>query len=143
MSGVKVSDYPTATTLVETDLVYLVQSSGSAKVSKKSTLTTLFNRVFSKTIFNKGINYGTTPQTLTNTGTIDIQIGITALICTANGSFILPAGTQGDEKIILVENNPSFVCMITGTFSTGNSFNVGLGGGGYSFVFHSGKWYKK
>lgn len=141
MSGVKVSDYPTASVLADTDLMYLVQSSGAVKVSKKVPLSTLFTKIFSKSIFVKGINYGIAPQTLTNSGTIDTQVGLTTLICTTNSTFTLPAGTQGDEKIILVENNPSFTCNVSGTFVTTSLLNVGITGKSLRIVFHNGKWY--
>lgn len=141
MSGVKVSDYPTASVLADTDLLYLIQSSGTAKVSKKVPLSTLFTKIFSKSIFVKGVNYGISPQTLTNSGTIDIQVGITTLICTTNSTFTLPAGTQGDEKIILVENNPTFTCNVTGAFAIGNVFDVGATGSALRVIFHNGKWY--
>lgn len=137
----KVTDYPSATAIDNTDLLYLIQTSGSAKISKKTTISKFFEKINIKSIFSKGFNYGITPNLLTDSGTIDIQNGINALTCTQDATFILPNGTQGDEVIILVESNPSFTCTLTGTFAFGSSYIVGQTGSTLRCVFHHGKWY--
>lgn len=137
----KISDYPSATATDNADILYVIQTSGTAKISKKIAKSLLLSKVDVKTIFNKGINYGTAPQSLTNTGTVDIQSGIAALNCTADSSFILPSGTQGDEILILVETNPSFICEVVGTFAHTSSIDIGLAGQTIRIVFHHGKWY--
>jgi hypothetical protein len=137
----KVTDYPLASVVDNSDTMYLIQTSGSAKISKKVLISKFFEKINIKSIFSKGVNYGTTPQSLTDTGTIAIDSGITALICTQNASFILPNGSQGDEVIILVEANPSFTCTVTGTFALGSNLVLGQTGTTARCLFHHGKWY--
>lgn len=138
----KVSDYPSATTIDNADSLYLVQTSGTAKISKKVAISKLFERFNVKTIFNKGINYGTTPQSLSGNGIIDLSTGMVSLVCPFDSSFAMPStATQGDELIVLVETNTSFQCVLTGTFATGSSYSMGRTGSTARFVFHYGKWY--
>jgi hypothetical protein len=138
----KLSDYTSATVVENTDMMYLVQTSGTAKISKKVLISKLFEKINIKSIFQKGINYGTMPQGLSGLGAIDLTSGVVSLSCPFDSTFSMPTGTQGDEIIILVENNPSYQCVLTGSFATGNSVSMGLTGDTARFIFHYGKWYK-
>ena len=138
----KVSDFTEATTLAADDIVYIVQTANGTKTSRKAKLTTLFAKVFSKTIFQKGINYGVTPQALTTSGSIDLSVGITAITATTDIAATIAAGTEGDEKIILVESNPANIITLTGTFGDNTTSKVlGVTGTKWRLVFHNGKWY--
>lgn len=138
----KVTDYPSATVVDNTDTMYLIQTLNTAKISKKISIAKLFEKFNIKSIFSKGINYGTTPLGLSGIGAIDFSAGIVSLSCPYDSTFTMPSvATQGDELIIVVEGNPSYQCVLTGTFATGSSYSMGRTGSTARFIFHYGKWY--
>lgn len=139
----KITDYSPASSISTADIFYVVQNVAGTNVSKTVSFATLMGVVPTKTSFTQGINLGASPQQLSNTGTINTA-GVTGLSLTTAGSFVLPAGNQGDTKVIVTELNPSFANTIVGTFANGiTSIDAGLTGIVTTLLFHNGKWYKK
>ena len=139
----KISAYPTTNILNDADILYVVQNSGGTNASKKVSFAHAMTKVNTKTSFTNGINLGVASQALTNSGTINTA-GITALTLTAAGTFTLNAGTEGDEKVILIESNPSsFPCSIVGTFfGSVTSISKNDAGIVIRLLFHNGIWYQ-
>ena len=140
----KITDYSPTSSISSADIFYVVQNVGGTNTSKTVSFANLMAVVPTKTAFTNGINYGGTPQELTNSGTISTA-GITALILTATGNFTLPNGSQGDEKILITESNVgAHVNTVNGVFANGTtSIDAGATGTMTYLVFHHGIWYKK
>ena len=96
MADSKVSDLTSATSAGGSDVLYLVQSN----TSKKITVANLFGNISNPTL-SGNIIIGGTPQTLGSPGIVNITTPITHLSADATGGTLqIPAGTQGQFKLL-------------------------------------------
>lgn len=98
MADSKVSALTSATSVGGSDVLYLIQSN----TSKKVTAGTLFANAGNVTL-SGNINIGGTPQTLSSPGLISLTTPITHLSADATGGALqLPQGTNGQVKILML-----------------------------------------
>ena len=108
MADSKVSALTAATSLGGSDLLYLVQSN----TSKKITVANFFNNAGNLTL-SGNINIGGTPQALGSPGIISLTTPITHLSVDATGGVVsLPQGTNGQVKIITLVSSAGGVYTI-------------------------------
>lgn len=107
MADAKVSELTTATSAGGSDLLYLVQSN----TSKKITVGNLFANAGNVTLTGN-VNIGGTPQTLSSPGIISLTTPITHLSVDAiGGTLQIPQGTTGQVKIL------TLIASAGGTFT--------------------------
>ena len=96
MADSKVSDLTLATSVGGSDLLYLVQSS----TSKKVTAATLFSNA-ANVILKGNVNLESSVQLLASPGIVDLTKPVTHLSSDASGGTCsIPAGTTNQIKII-------------------------------------------
>ena len=97
MADSKVSGLTAATSLGGSDVLYLVQSN----TSKKITIANFFANAGNVTL-SGNINIGGTPQSLGSPGIIALSTPITHLTIDASGGTLqIPQGTTGQQKIVV------------------------------------------
>ena len=117
MADSKVSGLVSATSLGGSDLLYLVQSNTSKKVS----VATFFSNAGNVTL-SGNINIGGTPQSLGSPGIISLSTPITHLsIDAVGGTLQIPQGTTGQQKIIVT------ISAGGGTYTINNANIAGSG----------------
>lgn len=96
MADAKVSELTAATSAGGSDLLYLIQSN----TSKRITVGNLFANAGNVTLTGN-VNLGGTPQTLSSPGIISLTTPITHLTVDAiGGTLQIPQGTSGQVKIL-------------------------------------------
>jgi len=117
MADSKVSALTSATSVGGSDVLYLIQSN----TSKKVTAGTFFANAGNVTL-SGNINIGGTPQTLSSPGLISLTTPITHLTADATGGALqLPQGTNGQVKIVML------ISTAGGSYTV-NSANVAASG---------------
>lgn len=137
MADSKVSELTSATTVGGSDLLYLVQSN----TSKKVTAATLFSNAANVTL--KGnINLDSSTQLLASPGNIDLTKPITHLSSDAGGGTIaIPTGTAGQIKVVVM------IATAGGTYTIGsniaNNANVVFNAVGdtATLLYTNNKWF--
>jgi hypothetical protein len=138
MADSKVSALTSATSVGGSDVLYLIQSN----TSKKVTAGTLFANAGNVTL-SGNINIGGTPQTLSSPGLISLTTPITHLSADATGGALqLPQGTNGQVKILML------VSTAGGSYTINNanvaaSGNVRFDNSGDTaqLLYTNNKWY--
>lgn len=138
MADSKVSALTSATSVGGSDVLYLIQSN----TSKKVTAGTLFANAGNVTL-SGNINIGGTPQTLSSPGLISLTTPITHLSADATGGALqLPQGTNGQVKILML------VSTAGGSYTVNNanvaaSGNVRFDNSGDTaqLLYTNNKWY--
>lgn len=101
MANTKLTELTTAGTPAEDNLLYLVQSSNSRKI----TLEALFAAIPVPMGLTKPLSLGGTPQTLTETGDVDLETSVTLVEVGADEvALTLAAGAVGQVKIIVISD---------------------------------------
>lgn len=137
MADSKVSELTAATSVGGSDLLYLVQSN----TSKKITAANFFANIANATI--KGtVNLDPSTQLLASPGIIDLTKPVTHLSSDASGGAItIPAGTTNQVKIIVM------TATAGGTYTIGaniaNSANVVFNNVGdtATLLYTNNKWF--
>lgn len=137
MADTKVSSLPVATSIGGSDSFYLVQNNAS----KKITAATLFNNAANVTL--KGnVNIDPTFQTLSSPGTIDLTKVITQLSAGASGgNLVIPTGTAGQLKIILLDQTTGGTYTIKGNIANNANIVFSTSGETATLLFLSNKWF--
>lgn len=119
MADSKVSELTSATTVGSSDVLYLVQSN----TSKKITAATLFANASNTTL--KGVtSFAEEVQLLSSPGIIDISKPITHLSVDASGGNLsIPAGATNQIKIVVMISSAGGTFTLTGQ-NIMNSDNV-------------------
>jgi len=138
MSNQKVSELSSASAPTAQDLVYLVQPAGSP-TSRKITLVDLFAAVPSKGVFTVGINIGTSPETISSADTADLEKVTHVEASNSGWSLIVPAGSEGDIKVIVMDSTGGGTVTLTGTFWN-SSIALATAGASVTLLFSGGKW---
>jgi hypothetical protein len=140
MADSKVSELPPATTCGSSDILYIVQSG----TSKKITLNNLFAHA-GNVQFEGNVNYSSSIQTLGSPGTIDVTKQITHLTIDSNGgSLVIPKGTPQQIKILVVTSSFGGTYLLNSLAANSNvAANVGLTltGDAVTLLFTNDKWY--
>lgn len=138
MADSKVSELTSATTLGGSDVLYLVQSN----TSKKITAGTLFANAANTTL--KGTtSLDSNVQLLSSPGIIDITRPITHVSSDASGGLLtIPAGSTNQIKIIVMIASAGGTFTLTGT-NISNLDNVifSARGNTATMLYTDSKWY--
>jgi proline racemase len=138
MSDSKVSALAAATSVGGSDILYLVQSN----TSKKVTAGTLFANAGNVTL-QGNINIGGNIQVLASPGIISLTTPITQLTVDATGGTLqLPKGTNGQMKYVVLSTSSGGVYTINNANVAGSS-NIKFDNVGDSatLLFITNKWY--
>ena len=138
MADSKVSELTSATSAGGSDVLYLVQSS----TSKKITVANLFGDISNPT-FTGNIFVGGTPQTLSSPGIISITTPITHLSADGvGGTLQIPLGTSGQTKIIVMTASQGGTYTINYSNIAANA-NVTFNNVGdtATMIFTNSKWF--
>lgn len=142
MSDTKLSELTATTTPAATDLLYIVQSLNSRKI----TLESLLGAVPVPLKLTKPLSLGGTPQTIVDTDDADLTVTITNVsVGDDNIAITLDDGVEGQIKVFVVSaKTGSGNVTITGNFLDGfvNDEFAFSGNVGSSLVliFSSTKW---
>lgn len=138
MADSKVSGLTAATSLGGSDLLYLVQSN----TSKKITVANFFSNA-SNVKLSGNINIGGTPQSLGSPGLISLTTPITHLSVDSSGGILqLPEGTNGQIKILTLISSSGGTYTVNPTHLA-SSANVKFNSVGDTSIllFTQNKWY--
>lgn len=137
MADTKVSELTTATSTGGSDLLYLVQSN----TSKKVTLATLFANA-SNVSLKGNVNLDTSVQTLTTPGTIDNKKQITRLSADAvGGALSINAGTDSQIKVILLTSTAGGTYTLSGNIANNANIVFSVVGHTATLLYTSSKWF--
>ena len=138
MADSKVSELTSATSAGGSDVLYLVQSN----TSKKITVANFLGNAGNVTLTGN-INIGGTPQSLGAPGIISLTTPITHLAVDAvGGTLQIPQGTNGQTKILVLTAAAGGTYTINNANVAGNA-NIGFDniGDTASMLFTNSKWY--
>lgn len=138
MADSKVSALTAATSTGGSDLLYIVQSNTSKKITVANFLANASNITLSGTI-----NIGSTPQSLGSPGIVSLNVPITHLSSDALGGTIhMPQGTTGQIKYLTLVSTAGGSYLINAANMAGNA-NVVFDavGDAAQLLFTNNKWY--
>jgi hypothetical protein len=137
MADSKVSELTSATSVGGSDLLYLVQSG----TSKKVTAATLFGNAANVTL--KGnINLDSTVQLLASPGIIDLTKPITHLAADASGgNCSIPTGTAGQVKIVCLISTAGGMMHIRGNIANNANVEFSTAGDTATMLYTNNKWF--
>jgi hypothetical protein len=138
MADSKVSELTSATSAGGSDVLYLVQSSTSKKITVSNFFANISNPTFTGNIF-----VGGTPQTLSAPGIISVTTPITHLnIDGVGGTLQIPQGSSGQTKIIVTTTSYGGTYTINYANIAANA-NVSFNNAGdtATLLFTNSKWY--
>lgn len=138
MADSKVSALTSATSVGGSDLLYLIQSN----TSKKITAGTLFANAGNVTL-SGNINIGGTPQTLSSPGLVSLTTPITHLTADATGGTLqLPQGTNGQLKILsLISTSGGSYAINPANIAASANIVLNSSGDSVWLLFTNNKWY--
>lgn len=137
MADSKVSELTSATSVGGSDVLYLVQSS----TSKKVTASTLFANASNVTL--KGnVNLESSVQLLASAGIIDLTKPVTHLsVGAGTGTCAIPAGTTNQVKIIAMIDNGGGSYTISSNIANNASIVFDSIGDTATLLYTNNKWY--
>lgn len=137
MADSKVSELTSATSVGGSDLLYLVQSG----TSKKVTAATVFANAANVTL--KGnINLDPSVQLLATPGIIDTTKPITHLAVDATGgNCSIPAGTPGQIKIVCMIADSGGMMHIRGNIANNANVEFSQVGHTATMLYTNNKWF--
>lgn len=137
MADSKVSELTAATSVGGSDLLYLVQSSTSKKVTVAKFLENAANVTLSG-----NVNYGSTVQSLAAPGIISLTTPVTHLTADASGgALVLTAGTTNQLKTIVMISTSGGSYTITGNIAGSGTVTFDRVGDTAQLLYTSSKWY--
>lgn len=138
MADAKVSELTAATSAGGSDLLYLIQSN----TSKKITVGNLFANAGNVTLTGN-VNLGGTPQTLSSPGIISLTTPITHLTVDAiGGDLQIPQGTSGQVKILTLISSSGGTYTLNYSNVAGNANVVfDVVGDTAQLLFTNSKWF--
>jgi hypothetical protein len=138
MADSKVSELTSATSLGGSDVLYLVQSN----TSKKITAATVFANAANVTLKDV-ITVGSTPQSLGAAGIISLSTPITHLsVGGDSGTLQIPTGSDGQVKILVMTSSSGGTYTINNANLAANA-NVVFEQAGHSaqLLYTNSKWF--
>lgn len=137
MADSKVSELTSATTIGGSDLLYLVQSD----TSKKVTAATLFANT-SNVVVKGTFGYDPSVQLLAAPGVIDVSKTITHLAAGAtDGTCTLPTGTAGQVKVIALISTTGGDYTVTGNIANNGVITFSTAGETAQLLYTNSKWF--
>jgi proline racemase len=138
MADSKVSELTSATSAGGSDVLYLVQSS----TSKKITVANLFNDISNPT-FTGNVKVGGTPQTLSSPGIVSITTPITHLSVDAvGGTLNIPTGADGQVKyLVLTASAGGTYALNTSNISANANVLFDQVGDSAQLLYTNNKWF--
>lgn len=138
MADSKVSELASATSAGGSDVLYLVQSN----TSKKITIANLFGDISNPTLTGNVV-VGGTPQTLSAPGIISITTPITHLsVDGVGGTLQIPQGSSGQIKVLTMTASQGGTYTLSTSNVAGNvSLSFNSIGDTAVLVFTNGKWF--
>lgn len=136
MADTKVSELTSATTVGSSDVLYLVQSN----TSKKVTAATLFANAANTTL--KGVtSFAGDVQLLSSPGNIDISKPVTHLSADASGGFLsIPAGSTNQIKIMVMISSAGGTFTLTGNIMNSDNVVFSSRGNTATLLYTDTKW---
>lgn len=136
MADSKVSDLTSATSVGGSDVLYLIQSN----TSKKVTASTLFANAENATL--KGNVKLNGVQTLSTPGIIDLLKIITHMSSDASGGDItLPNGSDGQLKILVMTSTAGGTYTVKGNVANNANIVFNSAGKTASLLYTNSKWF--
>lgn len=137
MADSKVSELTAATSVGGSDLLYLIQSD----TSKKITAATWFANSANVTL--KGnINLDPTVQVITSPGSIDLTKPVTHLVSDAiGGNCFLPPGTSQQIKVICMLSTAGGVMHVYGNLVNNSNVVFSHSGNTATMMYTNNKWF--
>jgi hypothetical protein len=138
MADTKVSDLPVATSVSDSDLLYLVQN----VTSKRVTVGTLFENLNNVSLTGN-VSYSSDVQTITYASEIDINTPVTLLQADASGGeLILPEATKENQiKILVMTSTEGGAYHITERIANGKYLSFYAMGDTATLMYVAGNWY--
>lgn len=141
MADAKVSELTAATSAAASDLLYMVDST----TSKKITIENLFGAVATPVAFNDVVAVG---DKETVSGTFATTIGVATNVTymedwTQSGNITISAGTDGQIKIVVMTTNSAGVTLTMTGSRQANTVTFNSAGDSGTFIYNSttAKWY--
>ena len=136
MADSKVSELTSATSVGGSDVLYLIQSN----TSKKVTASTLFANAENATL--KGNVKLSGVQSLSTPGTVDLLKVITHLSADASGGDItLPNGADGQLKILVMTSTSGGTYTVRGNVANNANIVFSAAGNTASLLYTNSKWF--
>lgn len=138
MADAKVSELISATSAEGSDVLYLVQTN----VSKKISVANFFGNISNPTLAGN-IVIGGTPQTLGSPGIVSITTPITHLSADAiGGTLQIPAGVQGQKKYLIMTATAGGAYALATSNVAGNAtITLDNVGDTATLLFTNSKWF--
>lgn len=137
MADSKVSELTAATSVGGSDLLYLIQSN----TSKKVTAATLFANAGNVTL--KGnVNLDSSVQLLSSPGIIDLTKPVTHLSADASGGTLsIPTGTTNQVKILTMISTSGGAFTISSNLTSNTSVTFDKAGHTATMLYTNNKWF--
>jgi len=138
MADTKVSELPVATSVSDSDLLYLVQN----VTSKRVTVGTLFQNLNNVSLTGN-VSYSSDVQTITYASEIDVNTPVTLLQADASGGeLILPEATKENQiKILVMTSTEGGAYHITERIANGKYLSFYATGDTATLMYVAGNWY--
>lgn len=137
MADTKVSELTTATTVSGSDVLYLVQSGASKKV----TAATLFQNVSNATL-KANLNLDSSVQTLAAPGLIDNTKQITHLASDAIGGVLsINPGTASQIKVLVMTSSSGGAYTLRGNIANNANVVFSAVGNTATLLYTNNKWF--
>jgi len=138
MADTKVSELPVATSVSDSDLLYLVQN----VTSKRVTVGTLFENLNNVSLTGN-VSYSSDVQTITYASEIDVNTPVTLLQADADGGeLILPEATKENQiKILVMTSTEGGAYHITERIANGKYLSFYAMGDTATLMYVAGNWY--
>ena len=137
MADSKISELTAATSIGSSDLLYLVQSN----TSKKVTVATLLSNLSNATLYGN-ITIGGTVQTLATPGSINLTTPITHLAADASGGVLtMSRGSAGQLKYITLQSTAGGSFTLSGNVAGGSTVHFDRVGDAVQLLYTGTQWY--
>lgn len=137
MADTKVSELTTATSVGGSDVLYLVQSS----TSKKVTVATLFQNA-SNVALKGNVNLDPSVQTITAPGFVDITKMISHLSADASGGNLsINPGTASQIKILVMTATTGGTYTLKGNIANNANVVFSAVGNSATLLYTNSKWF--
>ena len=137
MADSKVSELTSATSVGGSDLLYLVQSNTSKKVSA----TTFFENL-GNVVLKGNVAFDSSVQLLASPGIIDLSKTITHLSADASGgTLVIPAGKASQIKILTMISNSGGTLAIRANVANSANVEFNAVGDTATLLYTNNKWF--
>lgn len=137
MADAKLSELTAATSAAASDSMYLVQSS----TSKKITVANLFADVDTPAVFGDKIQIQDS-ETITEAGALSVSTNISLITNpSGSGSITIPAGADGQIKIVIMTANTGAATMTLGGSNVEGDVAFDAAGDTATMIYTNSKWY--